>query len=213
MADAEQRDDPYELGLAAYAKKHFGEAGKLFEESAAGKARRAREASATTQELREEAIRDFRLAGDAHTCNYHFDHALLAYQQARELTSQVDHPRLWANLTMLIGNTESKIGVQTDGDRIHRHLGNAIAAYRAALTVYTKDAFPQLWAATQNNLGLVLWNQGTRTGGAEGRRLLRQAIVAYQLALQVRTKGTLPVQWEQTMENLALAEKALADMP
>lgn len=78
VAEAEQTDDPYQLGLAAYAKKNFGEAGKRFEESAEGKARRAHEASTRALRLTEEAIRDFRLAGDAHTNNYHFDQALIA---------------------------------------------------------------------------------------------------------------------------------------
>ncbi len=41
VAEAEQKNDPYQLGLAAYAKKNFGEAGKLFEESATDRVRRA----------------------------------------------------------------------------------------------------------------------------------------------------------------------------
>lgn len=212
VAEAEQGDDPYQLGLAAYAKKNFGEAGKLFEESATGKARRARAASAAAQQLSEEAIRDFRLAGDAYTNNYHFDQALMAYQKARELTSQHDdNPRLWADLTMLVAKAESDVGIRTEGERIHRHLANAVAAYRAALTVRTKEALPQDWATTQNNLGTVLADQGARTRGEEGKRLFKQAIESYQLALQVRTKDALPVQWEQTMNNLKEAEKALAD--
>lgn len=152
VADAEQKNDPYQLGLAAYAKKNFGEAGKLFEESAAGKVRGARDASAKVQQLTEEAIRDYRLAGDAHTNNYQFDQARGAYESARNLTARTDHPRLWADLTLLVGNAESEIGSRTESDRIHRHLGNAVAAYREALTVRTQVALPQDWAMTQNNL-------------------------------------------------------------
>jgi tetratricopeptide (TPR) repeat protein len=202
VAEAEQGDDPYQLGLAAYAKKNFGEAGKLFEESATGKARRAREASATAQQLSEEAIRDFRLARDAHTNNYHFDQALSAYQKASELTSQHDNPRLWADLTMLVANAESNVGIRTEGERIHRHLANAVAAYHAALKVYTKAQLPQDWAMTQNNLGIVLSDQGTRTAGEEGTTLLAQAVAAYREALTVRTKAQLPQDWAMTQNNL-----------
>lgn len=114
VAEAEQTDDPYQLGLAAYARKHFGEAEQLFEKSAAGKIRLAREASVTAQRFTEEAIRDFRLAGDAHTNNYHFDQALMAYQKSRELTSREENPTLWAELTVLVGNAERDIGTSTE---------------------------------------------------------------------------------------------------
>jgi tetratricopeptide (TPR) repeat protein len=204
VADAEQKNDPYQLGLAAYAKKNFGEAGKLFQESAAGKVRGAHDASTRAQQLTEEAIRDYRLAGDAHTNNYQFDQARAAYESARTLTSRTDHPRLWADLTLLVGNAELEIGSRTEGDRIHHHLRNAVEAYRAALTVYTKDALPQQWATTQNNLGTVLRNQGIRTGGEAGTQLLAQAIEAYQAALTVRTKDALPQQWDATQNNLGL---------
>jgi len=198
VVEAEQGDDPYELGLAAYAKKHFGEAGKLLEESAAGKVRKAREASATAQQFTEEAIRDFRLAGNAHTNNYRFDLALLAYQKARELTSQGDNPRLWVDLTVLVGMTEREIGIRTEERNIHHHLQNAVAAYHAALTVGTKEQLPQDWARTQNNLGAVLRDQGIRTGGEAGTQLLAQAVKAFCAALTVRTNASLPQDWART---------------
>lgn len=213
VAEAEQKNDPYQLGLAAYAKKNFGEAGKLFEESATGKARRAQEASTTARQLTDEAIQDFRLAGDAHTSNYQFDLALLAYQKAKDLTSGVDQPRLWAELTALVGGAEYEIGIRTEGAKIHHHLRSAVAAYRAALTVYTKEQLPQDWAMTQNNLGLVLQNQGTRTGGEAGTQLLAQAVAAYRDALTVRTKEALPQDWAQTHNNLAKAALSLEDWP
>ena len=202
VADAEQQNDPYQLGLAAYAKKNFTEAGKLFEESAASKVLGAHDASTKAQHLTEEAIRDFRLAGDAHTNNYRFDQALMVYQKARELTLQRDNPRLWADLTVLVGIAESDIGIRTEGEGIHRHLGNAVTAYRDALTVRTKDQLPQQWAMTQNNLGAVLGEQGTRTGGEAGTRLLAEAVTAYREALTVRTKAQLPQQWAATQNNL-----------
>lgn len=152
MVESEQKNDPYQLGLAAYAKKNFGEAGKLFEESAVGKARRVQEASTTAKWLTDEAIRDFRLAGDAHTNNYHFDQALIAYQKARELTSKGDNPRLRTDHTILVGNAEQNIGTRTEGDRIHHHLGKAVAAYRASVEIRTREHLPEGWAQTHNNL-------------------------------------------------------------
>jgi tetratricopeptide (TPR) repeat protein len=202
VAEAEQKNDPYQLGLAAYAKKNFGEAGKLFEESAAGKVRRAHEASAKAQHLTEEAIRDYRLAGDAHMNNYQFDQARIVYESARNLTSRNDQPRLWSDLTVLIGNSEAHIGIRTKGEGIHHHLGNAVEAYQAALTVYTKDQLPQDWAMTQNNLGAVLKEQGIRTGGEAGTNLLAEAVEAYRAALTVRTKDQLPQDWAMTQNNL-----------
>ena len=202
VAEAEQKNDPYQLGLAAYAKKNFTEAGKLFEASAVDKARRAHEASTTAQQLTEEAARDYRLAGDAHSNNYQFEQALIAYESARTLISRTDHPRLWADLTIIIGIAEAQIGIRTKGDGIHEHLGNAVAAYRDALTVYTKEQLPQDWAMTQNNLGTVLSHQGTRTGGEAGTRLLAQAVEAYKAALTVYTKEQLPQDWAMTQNNL-----------
>ncbi len=94
VAEAEQKNDPYQLGLAAYAKKNFGEAGKLFEESAKGKVRRAQGAFTTARQLTEEAIRDFRLAGDAHSNNYQFDHKSTTIWQKPLLHDTIGRPLL-----------------------------------------------------------------------------------------------------------------------
>jgi tetratricopeptide (TPR) repeat protein len=204
-AEAERKNDPYQLGLAAYAKKNFGEAGKLFEESAGEKVRRAHEASTTARRFTEEAIRDFRLAGDAHTNNYQFDQALVAYRKATELISRADQPGLWADLTVAVGVAAYEIGIRAEGDSIHQHLNTAVAAYRAALTVYTKEQLTQQWAAIQNNLGLVLWDQGTRTSGEAGARLLTEAVEAYKAALTVYTKAQLPQDWARTQVGLGTA--------
>jgi tetratricopeptide (TPR) repeat protein len=212
VTEAEQQNDPHQLGLAAYAKKNFGQAGKYFEASAESRLKQIDEAKSKARQLTEEAVTDFRLAGDARYNQYEFDPALALYQQALQLVSQGEEPRLWAEITLDIGRANSQIGLRTQGDRIHHYLSMAVAAYRAALTVYTQAELPQDWAMTQNNLGIALRNQGTRTGGEAGKALIRQAINAYELALQIRTKDALPVQWEQTMSNLAVAKKALEDM-
>lgn len=203
---------PHQPGLAAYAKKNFGQASKHFEASAESRLKQIDEAKSKARLLTEEAVTDFRLAGDARYNQYEFDPALTLYQQALQLASKEEEPRLWADITIDIGRANSQIGLRTHGDRIHHYLAEAVTAYRDALTVYTKDQLPQQWAGTQNNLGITLDDQGTRTGGEAGKKLIRQAINAYELALVVRTREALPVQWGQTMGNLAHAKEALEDM-
>jgi hypothetical protein len=66
VAETDKKNDPYQLGLAAYAKKNFGEAGRLFEESAGDKILLAGEATTKAERLTEEAGRDYRLAGNAY---------------------------------------------------------------------------------------------------------------------------------------------------
>jgi len=212
VTEAEQQNDPHQLGLAAYAKKNFGQASKHFEASAESRLKQIDEATSKARRLTEEAVTDFRLAGDARYNQYEFDPALTLYQQALQLASKEGEPRLWADITIDIGRANSQIGLRTHGDRIHHHLAEAVAAYRAALTVRTKAQLPQDWAGTQNNLGTVLSDQGIRTGGEAGKELIRQAFTAYELALQIRTREALPVQWEETMGNLKIAKKALEEM-
>jgi tetratricopeptide (TPR) repeat protein len=206
VADAEQQDDPDQLGLAAYAKKNFGLAGKHFEESAVHKLKQMQEGEATVRILREDVVRDYRLTGDARYNQYEF-------AQALQLVPKGEEPGLWAAILNDIGGTHRELGLRTESDQIHHHLTQAVEAYQAALTVQTKEALPQDWAMTQNNLGIVLQQQGTRTSGEAGKELIRQAINAYELALEIRTRQALPVQWEETMGNLKTAREALEKMP
>ncbi len=212
VTEAEQQNDLHQLGLAAYAKKNFGQASTHFEASAESRLKQIDEAKSKARLLTEEAVTDFRLAGDVRYSQYEFDPALTLYQQALQLVSKEEESRHWAAITIDIGRASSEIGRRTHGDRIHHHLAEAVQAYRDALTVYTKAQLPQDWAITQNNLGLVLWDQGTRTGGEAGKALIRQAINAYELAFEVRTREALPVQWGQTTGNLAHAKEALEGM-
>ena len=61
------QNDLYKLGLAAFAKKNFGEASALFNESAELKAKKLEAVKQQEKTLTEEVVRDFRLAGDAIT--------------------------------------------------------------------------------------------------------------------------------------------------
>lgn len=56
VSKTEQKHDLYQLGLAAYARKNFGEASNFFETSAEERLRRAHEASSTAQRFTNEAI-------------------------------------------------------------------------------------------------------------------------------------------------------------
>jgi tetratricopeptide (TPR) repeat protein len=202
VTEAEQQNDPHQLGLAAYAKKNFGQASTHFEASAESRLKQIDEAKSKARLLTQEAVTDFRLAGDARYSQYEFDSALTLYHQALQLVSKEEEPRLWAAITIDIGRANGQIGLRTHGDRIHHLLAEAVTAYRAALTVYTKEQLPQDWAMTQNNLGIVLGDQGTRTGVEEGTRLLAEAVAAFRDALTVRTKEQLPQDWAMTQNNL-----------
>ena len=204
VSDAEEKHDPYQLGLAAYAGKNFGEASKFFEASAEEKVHRVHDASGTARQFTEEAIRDFQLAGNAHLSNQRFDQALVNYQKARELTPQGDEPYQWAYLTVLVGIVEHEIGIRAEDKQIHNHLCSSIAAYRTALTVFTKEAFPQAWAWTQTNLGDVLRSQSIRTFGGAAASLLTQAVEAHRAALTVFAKEAFPYDWAWTQHSLGL---------
>ena len=214
IADIEKnQNDLYKLGLAAFAKKNFGEASALFNESAELKAKKLAEVKQREKTLTEEVVRDFRLTGDAHYNNYVFDAALQAYQRALSYVAKEQTPRVWAAILVDIGNMHQELGKRTAGLDMHTHLTAAVQACHQALEVYTRETSPQQWATTQNNLGNVLRNQGTRTEGERGTQLLADAVTAYHQALEVRTRETLPLQWAQTHNNLAEAYVALKDWP
>jgi tetratricopeptide (TPR) repeat protein len=203
------QNDPYKLGLAAFAKKNFGEASKLFYDSAEQKAKRLEEVKQKEQQLTEEVVRDYRLAGDAHYSNYAFDSALHAYQQALHFASREQMPTLWAATMVDIGRANNELGIRAFGIAIHSYLSAAVTAYQQALEVLTRAHLPQGWAMTQNNLGTALQAQGSWTDGVQGVQLLADAVTAYQQALEVLTRESLPQQWATTQNNLgtALAEQ------
>ena len=107
--EAEQGNDPYQLGLAAFARKNFREAGNQFQESGENKVKASAEATAKGQRLLEEAIRDFRLSGDAKYSNYQFLEALKSYLQAEQLVSKEKEPQLWAAIQIDIGKAGAQI--------------------------------------------------------------------------------------------------------
>ena len=178
------QNDLYTLGLAASAKKNFGEASKLFNESAEYHAKKLKDLREKDRGLTEKVVRDFRLAGDAHYNNYVFDQALISYERALTYVSIQQTPQLWAATLIDIGRANGELGIRAEGPAIAQYLGDTMKAFHQALKVYTREQLPQDWAMTQNNLGVALQDQGVRTGGEAGAQLLAEAVTAYRQALE-----------------------------
>jgi tetratricopeptide (TPR) repeat protein len=88
------QNDLHKLGLAAFAKKNFGEASKLFNESAEHNAKKLEDLREKERGLAEKVVRDFRLAGYAHYNNYTFDQALITYERALTYASRQQTPAI-----------------------------------------------------------------------------------------------------------------------
>jgi tetratricopeptide (TPR) repeat protein len=116
------------------------------------KAKRLEEVKQKEQQLTEEIVRDYRLAGAAHYSNYAFDSALYAYQQAQYFASREQMPTLWAATMVDIGRANDELGIRASGSAIHSYLSAAVQVYQQALEVYTREHLPQRWAQTHNNL-------------------------------------------------------------
>ena len=207
----EETNDLYELGLKAFYEKNFKEAAKNFMLSAKQNMVLSEKKLQESIEHKDNAIRDYRLAGDSYYNDYRFDKALEAYQMAMAEVDKNKAPETWASVMNDLGNTYSNLGIRVGGQKAQEYLKEAVTAYREALKVRTFETLPQDWAMTQNNLGNALQEQGIRTGGKEGAELLSQAVTAYREALKVRTFETLPQDWAMTQNNLgnALQEQGI----
>ena len=183
--EVEQQNDPYQLGLAAFARKNFGEASQLFAQSAQQKAQAYQQALVEAEQYRADMVRDYRLAGDAAYSNYQFAASRSHYENALRHIAKVQQPQLWGAVQNEIGIVIRELAVRTEGNDIHTLFKQAVQAYREALTVRTREALPQQWAMTQNNLGNVLRDQGIRTQGEAGTQLLSQAVQAYRDVLEI----------------------------
>jgi tetratricopeptide (TPR) repeat protein len=199
-----QEDDFFRLVVL---RKTFTAPQKLLvgSEELKSKQSKLNEAKRELLQLIEEVVGDFRLAGDAYYVNYEFTKALRTYQEGLGYVTREEIPTLWADMQMLVGNANGKIGDRSEGPAIHQHLDAALGAYKQSLLVYRKDQFPQAWAMVQNNLAITLMEQGIRTDGEEGRKLLAQAVAAYKAALQILTRDLLPHHWATTQSNFGVA--------
>ncbi|ABA56740.1 hypothetical protein Noc_0210 [Nitrosococcus oceani ATCC 19707] len=183
-------------------QKNFGGAGELLREAAEGKAKQLAKVRKELEQLTEETVNSFRLAGDAHSNNYAFDEALIAYEQALACVLREITPHLWAVIMVQVGRACHELGVRAEGAALHYHLSAAVEAYRRALKVQTRRYLPQDWARTQAYLGTTLREQGVRMGEEAGGRLLEQSVEAYRRALKVQTRWHLPQDWARTQAHL-----------
>ncbi|WP_240761696.1 tetratricopeptide repeat protein [Nitrosococcus wardiae] len=186
-------------------QRNFGGAGELLCEAAERKAKQLDKVRKELEQLTEEAVSSFRLAGDAHSNNYAFDQALEVYERALEYVSRELTPHLWAVVVTQVGKAYYELGIRIEGVALHHHLSAAVESYRRALEVQTQGHLPQDWARTQTHLGTALREQGIRLGRAVGQRLLAEAMAAYRRALEVQTQGHLPQDWAWTQTHLGTA--------
>src|SRR5207249_10985282 len=113
IAEVEKnQNDLYTLGLAAFARKNFGEASKLFNDSAEYKANKLAEIKQQEQTLPTEVVRDFRLAGDAHLNDDRPGQSLQAYQRAMQYVTKEQPPQLWAAIWRDIGHAKENLAWQ-----------------------------------------------------------------------------------------------------
>ena len=88
------QNDLYKLGLAAFAKKNFGEASQLFNESAEYNAKKLEDIRQKERGLAEKVVRDFRLAGDAHYNNYHIRSGINRLRTRSHVCFQAANPAI-----------------------------------------------------------------------------------------------------------------------
>ena len=197
------QNDLYKLGLAAFARKNFGAASQLFHDSAEQKAKRLEEVKQKEQQLTEEVVRDYRLAGDAHYSNYAFASALHAYQQALHFASREQMPTLWAATMVDIGSANDALGIRASGSAIHSYLSAAVQAYHQALEVYTREHLPQLGHDAEQPgqcAARARESDGRGTGAAVGRR--RHGLPAGPGGPHPRAPAA---NWATTQNNLGIA--------
>ncbi|MBU1052791.1 MAG: hypothetical protein KKC46_03045, partial [Proteobacteria bacterium] len=212
-ADVQARqEDFYELALAAFYKKNFKEAAdrsyqsaKQYEKQLAELSEQEKRISEKKQQIKENIIRDYRLAGNAQYNDYRFKEALASYQKALDVLSKVSAPQKWASLMNNISNTYWNVGIRAEGSASREYLKKAVDGFSKILKVYNRESLPQDWAMTQNNMGIALQEQGIRTGVKEGAKLLGDAVDAYKAALTVYTRESLPQDWAMTQNNMGIA--------
>jgi tetratricopeptide (TPR) repeat protein len=186
-------------------RRNFEEVGELLSEAAERKAKKLDKIRKEVEKLTEETVSSFRLAGDAYSSNYAFDHALAAYKRALEYTSRKMVPHLWAAIVTQIGKAYHELGIRVEEPALNHYLSAAVDAYRQALEVQSQEELSQDWARTQTYLGTALREQGVRLKGEAGQRLLDEAVMAYLQALEVQTRGHLPQDWARTQTQLGTA--------
>jgi tetratricopeptide (TPR) repeat protein len=205
-----KKENNYELGLAAFAKKNFSEAGARFLDSARQNEHKLQEVHQRERQLMADTIRDYQLTGDSYSNSYDFGKSAEMYEKALSLVDRRTDPQLWATVSGSCGIARWNLGIRTSAEDAVANLSKAKSYYEGVLEVYTREQLPQAWAATQNNLGNALRDLAGRSEGAAGVQALNEAVSGYRRALEVYTREQLPQDWAMTENNLGIALRDLA---
>jgi tetratricopeptide (TPR) repeat protein len=195
----------YDLSLAAFAKQNFQEANEKALSAAAEEEAKLAKLRKQEQEWINKAIDAYGLAGDAAYNELAFDKAANAYDKALTHADKDRNPAQWANLQMLLGNTQAQLVSRSEGNEVAIHAKASLEAYHSALQVFTRDGFPRNWAMTQSNLGNALTIISERSEGRQATRYLEDAAAAFYEALEVYGRQHLMKDWASTQRNLGIA--------
>jgi tetratricopeptide (TPR) repeat protein len=145
--------DPYRQGLAAVTEKEFGRAAALFDASAASGAKRLEQGpeagDGEERSLRDDTVRDFRLAGHCSHADHRIADSLARYRRGLALIDRSERPRLAASVLQDLAAAHYQLGIRADGEGSRAHLRKTIDALEAALVIQTREAFPRQWRQTQ----------------------------------------------------------------
>ena len=97
------------------------------------------------------------------------------------LVSRTDHPTLWAELYVKLGDALLRNRM---GDR-RVQLKRSMACYDTALTVYTREEMPADWARLQHTRGVALHELAGLLTGSEREKILRDAVTCFEEILTI----------------------------
>ena len=146
------------------------------------------------------------LAPGSSNPGYHFQNAIVHFNNALRIYTEARQPRAWAHVNNLLGAAYRELAPFTDtpGEQIQK----SITAFNNALRVFTEEKLPGDWADTNNNLGTAY--KALASFSPNPAKQIQKAIVAYNNALRVRSEEKHPREWAMTKSNLGNAYRALA---
>lgn len=199
-----QQSDLARRGLAAFAKKNFGEASKFLSEAAEQKAKKLEALAQEREKLSQAIVQDLRMAGQAAYADNAFDQALASYQRALAYTSREKTPEAWASLWMGIAHAHQALGLREEGEDEDKalHRKAVRGAVDHALGVYTRERWPQAWAVIQALLGYMLTEQASHARQEETKPLVQEAVAAFRRTLEVATREAMPELWAIAQNNI-----------
>ena len=136
------------LGLRAFYLKNFVEAAKNFQKAALQGEEQIKNQEQELRQKKRYTYKNWKDAGSALYTAYKFRKALEKFQRAETIIKRETFPLLWAEIQILIGNTETELGIRVKGNELNFFLTSAIKSYHRGLEVYSLKDFPQQWAIT-----------------------------------------------------------------